>query len=367
MLQIHGKFVIINKYIVFKLWIGRKRLLKIFRYTILIVNKILPSLSSFRCSNRWIFFFMTKIFNKPALNTTQALELLQKRGLVIPDLNQAHHYLTYIGYYRFMSYGQFFVKDRKSKLLVFVENTTFLQVIQLYEFDQRLRNLLLDQLSVIEVAVRAVISDHMAVKHGAHWFMQRDFFTNKFDHEGLLQRIKQETGFNKIPKGGHSPIFRKYYQDVQEPALPPSWMLTEGLSLGLWSTMYDFLSAHQDQKSIALKFALPAKVFSSWLQALTFLRNLCAHQAMVCYRHFHITPMKPHYFNKQLQLHFANTHALYPYLLVIEYLLKSIALHCKWRDQLKELLAEYEANLTVMGFVNSWSSDWEQKSFWLCM
>lgn len=45
-----------------------------------------------------------RIYSKPALTIDQQIDLLEKRGLSIPDHERAHRHLTNISYYRLSAY-----------------------------------------------------------------------------------------------------------------------------------------------------------------------------------------------------------------------------------------------------------------------
>ena len=55
---------------------------------------------------------------------------------------------------------------------LFQPGTGFRQISQLYDFDRRLRLLIMDAIERVEVASRAMISNHMGPKYGAHWYIE---------------------------------------------------------------------------------------------------------------------------------------------------------------------------------------------------
>ncbi len=82
---------------------------------------------------------MEKIkYNKPALNIEQQIELLKSRGLIINDENFAKDILSNITYYRLSAYMKFF-----QKYDLFSRNTTFEDIVYLYNFDKDLKSLIL--------------------------------------------------------------------------------------------------------------------------------------------------------------------------------------------------------------------------------
>jgi len=56
----------------------------------------------------------------------------------------------------------------------FLPNTSLKLLYDLYEFDRRLRLLVIDAIERIEVSVRAVISNYMGPTYGSHWYLERN-------------------------------------------------------------------------------------------------------------------------------------------------------------------------------------------------
>lgn len=106
-------------------------------------------------------------FNKPALSLPDQVAKLQRRGLVVPDPDDAIHSFQYIGYYRLSAYALSF-QDCTQPGKPFRPGTNFKQVVGLYRFDRELRLLVLDAIERIEVALRSVLNNKMAMRHGPH-------------------------------------------------------------------------------------------------------------------------------------------------------------------------------------------------------
>jgi len=294
-------------------------------------------------------------FTKPALTIDQQIDLLQNRKLFIPNIDSAKHYLTFIGYYRIMGYGRHFLIDGLAAKPEFKPGISFEKILDLYIFDRELRLIILDALERIEIAVRTVISNYLSNNYNPHWFLEESLFLQNFKYHRLIETIKKDTGFCKNNMGGTSQVYQAYYRKYDDPQFPPSWMLTEGLSLGTWSQIYDFLKSNRDKREIAGHFKLHHKIFTSWLKAITYLRNLSAHHSIVCFRQYHIAPKKPHQFSLKFQEHFTNDKTLYPFLVVTNYLNNIVSPHSKWSDKLMRVIENHPGlPLKDMGFIPSW-------------
>jgi len=97
----------------------------------------------------------------------------------------------------------------------------------------------------------------------------------------------------------------------------------------------------------------------SWLHALAFGRNVCAHNCRVWNRTFTIRPKIPKLYVDEWPE--ASQDRLYVLCCVIHHMMHVIADGSKWHDRLRELVRERgNLPLSSMGFPD----DWEQSSFW---
>ena len=108
-------------------------------------------------------------YNRPWKSFAEQLELLKSRGMVVTDEAAALRYLERIGYYRLTAYWYPFrvfklEQDPTTKVLrtvrtdQFVADTQFVDAVELYLFDKKLRLLVLDALERIEIALRVDIA-----------------------------------------------------------------------------------------------------------------------------------------------------------------------------------------------------------------
>ena len=84
-----------------------------------------------------------KLYEKPALNIDQQLELLVKQELIVKNPKRVLHYLRFIGYHRLSGYFRTFQIQNTSEH-IFKKGTTFDSIISIYIFDRKLRLLVMD-------------------------------------------------------------------------------------------------------------------------------------------------------------------------------------------------------------------------------
>ena len=179
-------------------------------------------------------------YTKPALTYEQQVELLKSRGLVIASEEMALHWLERIGYYRLTAYFIPFKEHGQDK---FLDGTTFQMVLDLYQFDARLRLLATQAIDMIEVSVRAALTYRLGHTLGPFGYTNPTSFSpfvpskgpgmpaQGFDHNDFMAKLRREIASSKEDFVAH--YQRKY---TSEPYMP-IWMATELLTFGTISKM----------------------------------------------------------------------------------------------------------------------------------
>jgi abortive infection bacteriophage resistance protein len=288
-----------------------------------------------------------KKFEKPPLTLDAQVELLASRGMKIPDANRAKHYLRFIGYYRLSGYFKFFVRADDPKREAFRPETSFDDVLALYIFDRKMRALLMD-------AFERIISHEGAMAKGAFWLCDAANF-DYGQHQALMVEMKEAIG---DPSGKPQHIFISHFFQHYSDDMPPSWMIMETLSFGLVSRLYKCAKG-EIQDLVSRPFGLHRSILESWLHALAFGRNVCAHNSRVWNRTFTITPKIPKKYSASWPA--SAQDRLYVLCCVIHYMMGVIADGTAWSERLRSLINERgDLPLDAMGF----PTDWEAASFW---
>lgn len=243
--------------------------LTIFYYTI--INKPAGPLISamiLRVFGRVLFCMNDKEnFKKPFLTYEQQADLLLSRGLECVDRTKLIQSLQHYNYYRLSGYCLAFEQQRHK----FLPGVTFEDLADSYEFDRKLRKILMESLELIEIQLRTSIAYYLAQTYGA------------FGHENINNLHISEDDFNKWQNLIHGlaedskEIFIKHFKNkyAEFPSLP-IWILVEILPFGSLSYLFSSLK-NEDKKAIAKLFNIPATVLSNWLHVFSHIRNICAH------------------------------------------------------------------------------------------
>lgn len=310
-------------------------------------------------------------YNKPPLNYTDQVKLLESRGLNIGNKKRAERLLANVSYYRLSAYmlpykvcNHGIVQDQ------FRPGTTFDMVYDLYKFDRKLRLLLFDAIERIEVALRTQIVYQLSLKYGSHWQDRQDIFRTPRQCRRRDGTTFTDDVFRDIQehiqdqlRNNRSETFIQHYRSTYDtPTNPPSWMSVEIMYFNQLSRICEGLKQRADVVGIAKYFGLPPKQFLSWLHALNFIRNLCAHHARLWNRDMNIVPEKLDFARTLTWISNPNTvrrNKVYYTLCMINYLLQTVNTRSSLKKRLKTLLQQYQhvIDLSSMGFPTNWESE----------
>ena len=294
---------------------------------------------------------MARDFTKPAKTFEEQVQLLQSRGMIVDDLQEATFYLQHLNYYRLCAYWLDFELDLATHQ--FKPDTNFKDVLRLYIFDRELRLLVLDGIERIEVSVRSQWAYYLAHRHSPHAHLDSTLFDSKYWRMNLNDLTKEVNRSKEI--------FIQHLTNNYKEALPPVWAVCEVMSLGLLSRWYDSLKPVQTRRVISRVYGINEDVLESWLRHLSVVRNLCAHHSRLWNRQFGITikcpPRKANAIAGQLVQGSRN---LYNTLVILLYFMDTIAPNHHLRSRLLKLLFEHPERLVAMGF----PVDWQQMGIW---
>lgn len=212
---------------------------------------------------------------KRAKSLKYQIELLEKRGMTVPDAARASEMLLEIGWYRLSLYWFPFETRYPDALCAthrFVEGTTFEDALRLYAFDFNLRHALLMPLERIETAFRTflIYSTSNRYPESPYWFADARIVTKRhadsFDRQIYQPLLKN----NRDIQMHH----RRFPRD----RFAPAWKTLEYLPFGAICTLYDNLLDSNLRHNIAARFGFSSpEAFSKHINAVKALRNLCAH------------------------------------------------------------------------------------------
>jgi abortive infection bacteriophage resistance protein len=292
-------------------------------------------------------------FNKKSLSAQEQLELLIKRGLIVTDKSSAIKTLQLTGYYRLSAYMRNFQTGDEHK---FKPNTTFQIIVDLYNFDKRLRSICFDSIEKIEIAYRAAISNVMCKKYDSHWFYDKSAFIKEDCVQTVCDLIQNEICKKRTNNEYAETFICKYYEKYCSPNLPPFWMVIETFTIGSLNRLLHSINWQHKREIIeCLGFTNDKKfmVKTNWLYALCVVRNICAHHSRLFNRTFRI---KPTIHKGVAELDNNSNDKFYYIAQIIDYYLKTLDNDNSFENSLLELFNNYPAiDKIKLGFPQNWA------------
>ena len=277
--------------------------------------------------------------------------------MLMKDEQLASFYLNHISYFRLKGYWWDMQTDHVNH--VFAPNSYFEDVIARYNFDRQLRLILFDAIEYIEIALRTKLIYHLSLAYGKFWYLDNSISTDVAIHHDCLTDLQTEFARN-------GEIFAKDFRTRHPNDDPEAWIIFEVATFGTLSKIYNNLKHQLPQKSIiANEFGLNLhNELSSWLAAISYLRNVIAHHSRVLGRNIlkrPIIPQKPR--NQWLQYEITPVQEKKPFVVIstMIYLCDAINPNNQIKSKLLSLFDSHpDIPIYKMGFFNNW----QKEPFW---
>ena len=314
------------------------------------------------------FFYIT-MPNKIAFTVNQHIDLLKSRGMLFRNETQASIFLKNVSYYRLKGYWWDMQKDYSSHL--FNPDTYFEDIVDRYNFDRNLRLILFDAIERIEIALRTKMIYHLSLSYSGLWYLNKTLFENtkiklpdntvKTIHENILSELQKD--FNRSQE-----IFIKDHRSRYPNKDADAWKILEVASMGTLSKLYKNLKHQLPEKSaIAKEMGLSMhSELSSWLEAITYIRNIIAHHSRLWSRNMVKKPITQlnnpinQWFTKPL----TPAQEKKPFLIIssMVYLCNMVTPTNHIKTKVFELFDLYpDIQIYKLGFLNNWDNEplWE--------
>lgn len=296
-------------------------------------------------------------YPKNILNIEEQILAYKNAGMKISSMQEVENALKNIGYYRLRGYCFHFYDNTAKK---YKDGTDFSNILRLYNFDNELSHLLFSFACSIEVSLRSRLIESLLIHNDALILMDPTFFCDKELYWKNLGVISSEIYRSNDVFIKHN--YRKHDGEI------PIWAAVEVISFGTLSKLIKNLKTGADSafskladsysfKTANGNTAKPSKnMFTSWIQAVSVLRNLCAHNSRIYNRAIstapellitdQITP-RPKY------------NGLYQIILSMKYLRPNDTAWKQFTDELKRLFGKYEEVFEYARM--NFPADWEKR------
>ena len=283
---------------------------------------------------------LKKTYQAP-IDVSKQIENLISLGLEIEDKNYAESLLNRVFYYRLIkAYSITLKEDGK-----YIDGTTFENIVDLYLFDMELRHILFSLIEYIEVYLRAVITNYFSLKYGNFGYKDISNYKKKNFQKSTLKELEREIKRNK-----KSPFIHNFKENYEGGKIP-FYVAIEVASFGTLSKLYKNME-NEDKKEIAKEFEVDYIYLESWIENLSYVRNICAHYGRLYGAKLTKTPkLYKEYLNQGIS---NNT------IFASKINLKILAeddYYDKFHTDLLELINKYPSvELKYLGFIEKWAN-----------
>lgn len=134
-----------------------------------------------------------------------------------------------MNYYRFSAYG--LTLKQKGKTDIYQDGVTFRQMKAIYNFDKRLRELLIYHLESVEIEFRTKIAYYHAHEFGALSYLKSENFDKEWAHKKFLNDLERD-----IDRAGEE-LFVMHHKSKYSGEFP-FWVAIEVISFGELSKLF---------------------------------------------------------------------------------------------------------------------------------
>lgn len=279
--------------------------------------------------------------HQPPMTIDEQVENLKSIGLIVDDEAYAKKILNDISYFRLV---KAYSLNLKTKNGCYNKQTTFKEIVDLYLFNANLRQIIFPEIEKVEINVRCRLANFFAEQYGVLGYLQAENFANENYHAEFLKDINEEIGRNS-----KAPFVRNFRENYEDGYLP-IYALVEVFSFGTLSKFYKNM-LNKDKKAIAKTFGVGYTYFESWLESISYVRNICAHYGRIYNAKLSKTPIL---YKEYTQAGIGNNR-IYGVLLCLKHLLKNDTHWNLFVDNIGLLFDKYErVQISTMGFPENW-------------
>ncbi|MBE5939310.1 MAG: Abi family protein [Lachnospiraceae bacterium] len=275
------------------------------------------------------------------MTVDEQVENLKSIGLIVEDEEYAKKILNDISYFRLVKAYSLNLKPKNGH---YNNKTTFKELVDLYLFNANFRQIIFPEIEQIEINVRCRLANYFAEQYGVLGYLDAKNFADEEYHKEFLSDIEEE-----IRRNSKAPFVRNFRENYEGGNLP-IYALVEVFSFGTLSKFYKNMH-NKDKKAVAKTFGVGYTYIESWLESISYVRNICAHYGRLYNAKMSKTPML---YKEYTQAGIGNNR-IYGVLLCMKHLLKNDTHWNLFVDKIEMLFDKYESvQINTMGFPENW-------------
>lgn len=294
-------------------------------------------------------------YTKPYQAPSDLMIKLKAQNLIIENEANALKVLSSVNYFRFKIYLRPLLDvDTKQ----YLPDATFENALELYYFDEELKNILFKLISKIEINLRTKLDQYIAsFTDNPFWYLDNRYFSNSYKIQNTRVSLRNEFLRSKDDFILH---FKENYinnisNDFKE--MPPFWNISELSTFGNILSIFDTLnkasfSLSQNKNvldNLSQEFgAKNLKELNSWLKLIRDVRNRVAHHSRV----WNCNYREPTGIRQTLDVDTqpSQPNKIYLFFIVLEIMKQNEILDISIQSEFKKLLDKYP---TLNNYLNS--------------
>ena len=281
--------------------------------------------------------------HQPPMTIDEQVENLKSKGLIVEDEGYAKKILNDISYFRLIKAYSLNLKPKNG---YYEGKVTFEQLVELYLFNANFRQIIFPEIEKVEINVRCRIANYFAEQYGVLGYLEVANFVNPKYHKSFINDIEEEI------KRNSKALFVKNFRDNYEGGELPIYALVEVFSFGTLSKFYKNMK-NPDKKAVAVSFGIGYKYLESWLESVSYVRNICAHYGRLYNAKLSKTPIL---YKEYSEVGIGNNR-IYGVLLCLKHLLKNDSHWNIFIDNIELLFEKYpNVDINTMGFPKKWKT-----------
>ena len=278
---------------------------------------------------------------QPPMTIDEQVENLKSIGLIVDDEEYAKKILNDISYFRLVKAYSLNLKPKNG---CYDKQTTFKEIVALYLFNANFRQIIFPEIEKVEINVRCRVANFFFFFYGVLGYLQAENFADENYHAQFLKDINDAIGRNS-----KAPFVRNFRENYEGGNLP-IYALVEVFSFGTLSKFYKNM-LNKDKKAIAKSFGVGYTYFESWLESISYVRNICAHYGRIYNAKLSKTPIL---YKEYTQVGIGNNR-IYGVLLCLKHLLKNDVHWNLFVDKIELLFDKYQyVKISTIGFPENW-------------
>ena len=204
----------------------------------------------------------------------EQIEILKTRKIIIEDYRKVCKILEKNNYYYLINGYKDLFLDVTSKTEKYRNNTKIEEIYALYTFDKNMKATFLKYILLLESEIDTYIAYEFSKTYGHKNYLILENFNHIHSNiskiEKFINDINLEIKYQYKSSNKMIVHYLDSYQNI------PLWVLVRILSFGKISKFYSLMK-QKEQNAISRKYNLKITELKIYLQNLTLIRNICAH------------------------------------------------------------------------------------------